>query len=277
MTGFLNIDKAEGTSSAFAVNKIKWLLDCPCGHMGTLDPLASGVLPVAAGNAARLFEYFLKKQKTYLARFTFGATTDTLDKEGKVVVGGRIPTADEIKAALHAFTGEIDQIPPKFSAKCVNGKRGYELARSGKDFTLPPKRVTVYSFSLLEQTDEAEFSFEIVCGGGTYIRSLARDLALALGTNGYMTGLRRTASGPFTIDNAVSLDVLTKDNVLNYLIPTQSVLPFPVLTGFDERLFHGLALETDAADGLYQVYQGDAFYGLAEAQEGILKIKTKLS
>ena len=113
MTGFLNIYKPSGKSSAAVVGRVKWLLRTPCGHMGTLDPLAEGVLPVGVGNAPRLFDHFLSKKKRYTARFRFGATTDTLDAEGEVTAGGRIPSAEEVAGALPAFVGEIEQIPPR--------------------------------------------------------------------------------------------------------------------------------------------------------------------
>lgn len=196
MTGFLNIDKRRGDTSAYVVNCVKRLLrlgygKIPCGHFGTLDPLASGVLPVGIGNANRLFDYFLSKKKTYLARFRFGATTETLDGEGEVVLGGRIPEKAEIEGALYRFLGEISQTPPKFSARCIDGKRGYELARDGQEFTLPAKRVEIFSFALVGEASSDEFEFRIECSGGTYIRSLSRDLAAALGTQGYTTGAPR--------------------------------------------------------------------------------------
>ena len=213
MTGFINIYKEKGVGSTFVVNRIKRLTKTSAGHMGTLDPLASGVLPVAIGNAARLFDYFLRKEKTYLARFRFGITTDTLDEEGEKISGGRVPGEAEINAALPAFFGEIEQVPPKYSAVSVGGRRGYELARAGADFNLQAKKVRILSFECTGQTAPDEYAFEIVCGGGTYIRSLARDLAVALGTQGYMSALERTASGVFTKEGAVTLNELTPENI----------------------------------------------------------------
>ena len=276
MTGFLNLFKPEGVSSAAAVNRVKRLLHVPCGHMGTLDPLACGVLPVGVGNATRLFDYFLQKQKRYTARFVFGATTDTLDREGTPVAGGRVPSEEEIVRALPAFTGEIVQIPPKYSAVSVGGRRGYALARAGEDFELPQRRVTVQSFCLTGQTGPAEFAFDIVCGAGTYIRALARDLAASLGTQGYMTYLRRTASGVFTEETAVPLDRLTAENAAAFLIPTDSVLPYPVLACGDARIFHGVSVAADVADGLYKLYADGAFYGLARVENGLARAEKKL-
>lgn len=276
MTGFFNIDKEEGRSSGYAVNILKRLTHTPCGHMGTLDPLASGVLPVGVGNAARLFDYFLGKQKVYRARFRFGATTPTLDREGEITFGGAVPLAEEIERALPHFIGEIAQIPPRYSAVSVNGRRGYALARSGETFEIPAKIVNITSFRLLAQTDETEFSFEICCGAGTYIRSLARDLAAALGTQGYMSALRRTRSGAFTEENAVPLAAVTHDNVAEYLIPTDSVIDLPFLTVANERLYHGLTVPCDHADGLYKLYSPEGFYGLARVRDGLVKTEKKL-
>lgn len=276
MTGFVNIYKSEGKSSAYPVNRLKRLTKSPCGHMGTLDPLAEGVLPVAVGNAARLFEYFLNKKKTYVARFRFGWTTDTLDRESEPRLAGNVPTNSDIEGILPAFTGDILQRPPVFSAVNVDGRRSYELARKGKEVELPAKQIHIESLRLLGQTSPDEFEFEIVCGGGTYIRSLARDMGEALGTGAYMTKLIRTKSGIFTAETAVPLDVLTPENVGEYLIPTDSVLPFPVLECADERLYHGVHIGTEAADGRYKLYREGEFYGLALVENGILRTEKKL-
>ena len=276
MTGFVNVYKPEGMGSTKVVGRVKYLLKTPCGHMGTLDPLACGVLPVGIGNAARLFDYFLQKEKRYSARFVFGATTDTLDREGEIVRGGRVPSAEEIAAALPAFIGEIMQTPPRYSAVSVNGRRGYDLARSGQDFELSAKKVKIASFTLREQTAPDEFAFDIVCGGGTYIRSLARDLADALGTKGYMSYLCRTASGVFTCETSVPFDSLTAENIRDYIIPTDSVLPFPVLENADERIFHGVGVRTACADGLYKLYRGEEFYGIARVADGVARSEKKL-
>lgn len=279
--GFINIDKSSGVTSSAIVNRIKWLSGVPCGHMGTLDPLASGVLPVGVGNATRLFDYFLEKQKTYIAEFTFGETSDTLDCTGEIVKGGEVPSEKEILSVLPNFIGEIDQIPPKYSAKNVNGKRGYDLARAGVEFELPPKRILVHGIDLLEKSSEKEnaYIFKIVCGGGTYIRSLARDIALACGTQGLMSALRRTQSGIFTVENAISIEELTEENISEKVILTENVLPYPTLTLDSPRaykIFDGVAIETGANDGLYKFYKDDDFYGIAEVKNGKAKIKTKL-
>lgn len=281
MTGFLNLDKPEGVSSAYLVNGVKRLVrqafgKLPCGHMGTLDPLASGVLPIAVGNATRLFDYFLGKKKTYRARFIFGATTETLDREGDRIDGGMVPSAEEIEAALPRFCGKILQKPPKYSAKNLNGEKSYRLARRGEEFVLPAKEVEIFSFELLGKTAEDEFEFSITCGGGTYIRALSRDLASALGTLGFTSMLRRTASGPFTQDTAIPLERLTAENLKNYIIPADMVLPFPVMEVDDPRFYNGVPYAVDRADGVYKVYRGGAFYGTGTVEGGVLRAGKKL-
>ena len=284
--GFFNVDKPSGVVSSAVVNKLKWLCGMPTGHLGTLDPLASGVLPVGVGNATRLFNYFLEKRKTYLAEFTFGVDSDTLDSTGTLVYGGKIPAEEEIIAALPALEGEINQIPPKYSAKNVGGKRGYELARAGIEFELAPKKVQIYSVKLLGKGEnENAFRFEIECGGGTYIRSIARDLANSLGTKGVMSALRRTKSGVFSAENVVPYEwflreVITPAELEEKIIPTDSVLPFPVLEVTEkeaEKLLFGQTVFTANEDGTYKFYNADgSFYGLAEAKGKRVKLVTKL-
>ncbi|MBQ8309024.1 MAG: tRNA pseudouridine(55) synthase TruB [Clostridia bacterium] len=283
--GFFNVDKPSGITSGTVVNKCKWLTATPCGHMGTLDPLASGVLPVGVGNAARLFDYFLEKEKEYVAEFTFGVASDTLDSTGELTACGYVPSEAEIAAVLPSFLGDIMQVPPKYSAKNVNGRRGYDLARAGVEFELQPKKVHIYDIRTLGKSEGKEDTFRLTirCGGGTYIRSLARDIAAALNTSAVMSSLRRTKSGVFEIGESIPFSVLEEDPPLEelekYLIPTERVLPFPklALTGKNaERIFHGLAVETDEKDGLYKIYQNDLFYGIAEVAQGKAKAKTKL-
>lgn len=280
MTGFICVNKAEGVSSAREVSKIRKLAGVPCGHMGTLDPMASGVLPVAIGNAARLFDFFLDKKKRYIARFSFGLDSDTLDITGNVQKKGFVPAESEISDVLGKFCGEIMQVPPRYSAKNVDGKRGYQLARSGVDFQLAPKKVSIYSILLLEKCDENSFLFQIDCGGGTYIRSLARDIAAEMGTYAVMSGLTRTKSGVFDIEHSVETDKLNADNFYDFIIPTDSVLPYESICASEreaKKLFNGLNVESDKPDGIYKIYCPDgSFYGLAEANNSLMRVKKKL-
>ncbi len=281
MTGFIIIDKKTGVSSAWEVNIIKKLTQTPCGHMGTLDPMASGVLPVAIGNAARLFDYFLDKRKIYEAQFVFGSDSDTLDTTGKISKSdGYVPSEDEIERVLPEFCGEIMQVPPKYSAKNVEGKRSYQLARAGIDFELSPKKVNIYSVKLKGRVSEDSFSFIIECGGGTYIRSVARDLGERLGTCAIMSSLKRIQSGVFTLENAVQSEKLTAENIEKHIIKTESVLPYESIKPSEteaKKLFNGLTVQSSLTDGIYKIFRTDgSFYGLAEVKHNILKVRTKL-
>ncbi len=283
--GFFNVNKPSGIVSSAVVNKLKWLTGVPCGHMGTLDPLASGVLPVGVGNATRLFDYFLDKEKEYIAEFTFGVDSDTLDSTGTLVYGGRIPSAEEIVGVLPTFFGDIMQIPPKYSAKNVNGRRGYDLARAGIEFELPPKKVRIDGMELLGESEDKENTFcvKIRCGGGTYIRSLARGIAAELGTRAVMSSLLRTQSGCFLLPEAVDYSILEEEPSVEALealiIPTERVLPLDELLLTDsqaERLYHGQRVGVEYDDGLYKIYQEGNFYGVAEVVGGLAKAKIKL-
>ncbi len=278
ISGFININKPAGISSAAAVSKVKRAVGVPCGHMGTLDPMASGVLPVALGNAARLFSYLLEKEKVYRAEFCFGVMTDTLDTTGALLSeGGRIPSEEEIRAALPAFIGNIEQIPPAYSAKSVGGVRAYMLARRGQQVALKSKTVCVRSFSLEGRTGKDTFRFLIACGGGTYIRSLARDLGAALGTQAVMSSLVRERSGYFTLANSIGLDGLSDWQA--HLIPPDAVFDLPSLDFDGEdaiRMKNGLSVPFSGRDGLYKLYFDDDFYGIAEAKDGRARAKAKI-
>ena len=186
---------------------------------------------------------------------------------------------------LSSLTGEVMQIPPKYSAKNINGRRGYDLARAGIEFELPPKKVRIDCIELIGKVEEKEntFAFKIRCGGGTYIRSIARDMGTALGTNAIMSALRRTQSGYFQIENALPFSLLEQDisakELEKYIIPTERVLAYPSITlagRTAERALNGLAVETEEKDGLYKLYIENTFYGLAQVTDNKVKAKTKL-
>ncbi len=285
MNGFVNIIKPKGMSSALAVSLVKKKIfkqfgKQSIGHMGTLDPMASGVLPMGINQANRLFDYLLDKDKVYVAEFTFGYSTDTLDSTGTVEsTTDVIPTANAISEKCHDFIGEIDQIPPKYSAKSIGGRRGYELARSGVDFELQPKKVSVLSFDFLEQVDKNTFKFAIKCKGGTYIRSLCRDLANSLGSLAVMSKLDRTVAGVFDYKNGANLqDFLDAQDISDYILPADCVISFPKLIlnqSQTQRILNGIFDQKFAVpDGLYRVYTENAFIGVGVVEEEILKIKT---
>ncbi len=279
MNGFINYYKPSGISSAYAINRIKKLFKGhKVGHMGTLDPLAEGVLPIAVGKCTRLFDFLLDKSKVYIAEFTFGYQTDTLDRGGVVVKeGGSIPTLNDVNNALPSLIGKVMQVPPSFSAKNVGGQRSYNLARRGIEVELKPKQVEINNVKLLSQNGNA-FTFEITCKGGTYIRSICRDLAKELGTFATMTALKRTKSGLFTIDNSVTEeDVLNIKDIQNLLIKPDSVLSFEKIYLSERQTIeqlNGRPYFIDKADGTYSIYDyKGVFLGVGLIENNTLKIK----
>jgi tRNA pseudouridine55 synthase len=242
MNGWIVIDKPVGPGSTQIVSAVKRALrdggyaKARVGHGGTLDPLASGVLPVALGEATKLAGRMLDADKIYEFTIRFGEETDTLDLEGEVVARSEVrPTAEQVEAVLGRFSGEIDQVPPVFSALKVDGRRAYDLARAGEEVTLKSRRVTIHTLSTRHaelvsasrlETSEgspdwtlkqvqgdgvvAETTLEARVSKGTYIRSLARDIARALGSVGHVTMLRRLKAGPFSLESAISLDKLAE-------------------------------------------------------------------
>jgi len=196
------------------------------GHAGTLDPLAEGVLPVLLGRATRLADFIQLGRKTYVATVQLGTATETDDREGAVIAAQPVPSLSnlQIEDTLGRFTGEILQTPPKYSALKVAGQRAYALARAGHDVDLTPRPVTIDSLLLLDHADTV-VTLEIVCSKGTYIRALARDIAVALGTVGHVASLRRTRVGPFTLSSSISLDNLAALPFRDSLLSADTAIP----------------------------------------------------
>lgn len=226
--GLLNLDKPTGATSRDVVDAVQRLVrPAKAGHAGTLDPLATGVLVVCVGPATRLIAFVQAGRKVYQARFRFGVTSETDDVEGTLVEVSGAPrlTLSDIEAALPRFVGRIEQIPPAYSAVHVEGRRAYELARRGEVVALTAKAIEVFRFEPLRfDRDAQELDCEIECGSGTYVRSLGRDLAKRLGTGAVMTALRRTAVGPFRVEDAVSPHRLTRETIAGFLRPPESAL-----------------------------------------------------
>ena len=229
-SGWLVIDKPTGITSARVVSQARRALGTrKIGHGGTLDPLASGVLPLAVGEATKTVAYAMAGQKIYRFTVRWGEQRTTDDAEGTVMAtADHRPTAEQIDAMLARFTGLIDQVPPAFSAIKIAGVRAYKLARSAQPVVLKSRQVTVNELKLLAIPDRDTAEFEVVCGKGLYVRSLGRDLALALGTVGYISALRRTRVGPFHIEAAIPLDKLEtlghSAAILECLLPIETAL-----------------------------------------------------
>ncbi len=278
MQGFVNVYKPSGVSSAYVVGCIKKKFHLSkVGHMGTLDPLAEGVLPIAIGKATRMFDYMLSKTKTYVVGMTFGYSTDTLDSTGIVTnTCDVLPSVQQLRAVLPNFVGDIEQMPPKYSAKNVGGTRAYKLARAGIDVELKPSHITIHSIELVSfEGDKCVLKVE--CGGGTYIRSLVRDIALALGTYATMTYLQRSISGYFTVATSHTLDEINK--LEDVLVPITQVFPtIPVVAvNMDNEtyLVSGRQCKLNVCDGQYFV-QGTQLLGVAKVTNGYAKLITYL-
>jgi tRNA pseudouridine55 synthase len=210
ITGWVVVDKPVGPTSSDVVNRVRRLFNAQkAGHAGTLDPLATGILPVALGEATKTVPFVIDATKAYRFTIRFGLATTTDDAEGEVArESARRPSNAEIEAAFPRFRGQIQQIPPAFSAIKVDGERAYARARAGEAVELAARPVTIHEIALVSRPDEDHADLEISCSKGTYVRSLARDLALALGTVGHVSALRRTRHGPFGEDAAIPLDKL---------------------------------------------------------------------
>ena len=225
-SGLLNLDKPAGITSRDAVDLVQRLArPAKVGHAGTLDPLATGVLVICVGAATRLIEYVQRMPKRYVGTFLLGRSSATEDIDGAVTLlpDPPIPAADQIEAAAKKFVGRLLQRPPAFSALKVAGQRAYDLARRGEAVDLKPRPIEVYSLKVARY-EYPELVLEIECGGGTYVRSLGRDLAESLGTAAVMSALVRTAIGPWTLDTAVDPRTLTAANWQSHLDPLRKAL-----------------------------------------------------
>jgi tRNA pseudouridine55 synthase len=228
------------------------------GHAGTLDPLASGLLVCALGNATRLLSYLPDEPKKYAFGIRFGSETDTLDSDGSVVAhGGAVPKKKELQAVLGRFCGTILQTPPKFSAVKIQGERAYDLARQNREFEIAERTVTVFSLTLLSYNEGgAEASLETECSGGTYVRSLCRDIAHALGTYGYASCIRRLAVGPFGVDKAIDIEKVME--LSPHIIPVDRALEsLPSVTITAEQckaLSNGRDIKVHMTDKIVMAY-----------------------
>jgi tRNA pseudouridine55 synthase len=293
LDGWLILDKPQGITSTQAVNKVKRALDAQkAGHGGTLDPLATGILPIALGAATKTVPYVMDGTKLYHFTIRFGEARDTDDAEGAVTETSDFrPTDEEIRAALPAFRGSIMQIPPAFSAIKVDGERAYDLARAGAPPSLPPRPAQVDRFEFLNRPDADTAEFEVESGKGVYMRSLARDLSRACGTVGHIVVLRRLRVGPFLENMAVSMDTIldpghTPSDLAELVRPLETALddiPALALTATEAHaLSQGQAISLvdlmgripEAAnpdEGLVRILAAGRVLALARLSDGWLK------
>lgn len=278
MFGFININKPKGITSHDVVAILRRILKIKqIGHTGTLDPFAEGVLPICIGKATRLIE-FLEDEKAYIGTVQFGKSTDTFDVDGKIInTSEKQITFEDLENALKDFRGEIEQTPPIYSAIKINGKKLYEYAREGKDVEIKPRKVCILKLEILsfdEIKQQAELYIE--CSKGTYIRSIANDLGLALQTYGYLTKLVRVKAGKFTLRESIELNKLnTKEECLAHLISPLEKLNYPKyeLTKAEfDKVSHGNPIQIESQNGITILIYENKIVAVANIDENLAKI-----
>lgn len=244
VSGWVNLDKPYDLGSTHAVSRVRRAFNAQkAGHAGTLDPLATGILPLALGEATKTVPFLMDADKTYRFVIEWGRTTATFDREGETTAQSDVrPTVEQVEAALPAFVGEIDQVPPAYSAIKVDGERAYDLAREGVEFELKTRKVRIDALSVVAAPDADHVELEMDCGKGTYVRAVVRDLADALGACGHVSQLRRTRVGAFTEATAISLETLENFDydarLSEALLPVETALDdIPALAVTEEDAF----------------------------------------
>jgi len=282
--GIIVIDKPQGWTSMDVCAKLRGIFrEKRIGHAGTLDPMATGVLPVFIGRATRAVEFASEGQKEYVAGLKLGVITNTQDTTGEVLEERPVSVSrEQLESVLAQFRGDIQQIPPMYSAIKVGGKKLYELARKGKEVERKPRNITIYALTLEEQTAPDEFVLRVRCSKGTYVRTLCHDIGAALGCGGCMSSLRRTMAAGFTLEQSVTLEqIQAAEDPAALLLPVEAYFSDnPALTlspALSKQVRNGMTVVfPEAAPGRYRVYGSDgAFLALCEAKEGkLLTIKS---
>ena len=262
ISGWVNLDKPYDLGSTQAVGKVRWLYTAQkAGHAGTLDPLATGILPIALGEATKTVSFLMDADKTYRFTLEWGRSTATFDREGATTGQSDVrPTPDQVHAQLGQFIGEIEQIPPNFSAIKVDGERAYDLARDGVEFELKSRPVVIHDLRIVDVPDADHITLEMDCGKGTYVRAVARDLAAALGACAHVSELRRTRVGPFGEETAITLEKL--ENLGDKAALPEALLP--VSTALDD--IPALAV---TAEDAFRLAQGRAIVLLPRQVEAL--------
>ncbi|MBQ8797754.1 MAG: tRNA pseudouridine(55) synthase TruB [Oscillospiraceae bacterium] len=277
MNGIVIIDKSEGWTSQDVVSKLRGVLHTKrIGHGGTLDPMATGVLPVFVGRGTRAVEFFEHAEKTYETVLRFGITTDTEDITGTVLTEKPVDiTAEVLETVLEQFRGKIQQIPPMYSALKINGQKLCDLARKGKEVERKPRTITIHDLKLLE-FDGNTARLRVRCSKGTYIRTLCKDIGAALGCGGCMESLRRVSAGSYTIDEAIPLSSLVEsDDPEKYLRPVDTMFTqYPAITltvKQETRCRNGNSFSIVLDEGTYRAYsENGEFLMLAKVENGIM-------
>ena len=285
MNGIIIINKQKNCTSHDIVHKIKKITKEKVGHTGTLDPMAQGVLPILIGKATQCSKYLINHDKTYNVELKLGIKTETADSEGKVIkqeeVKENILEEENIKKALESMIGKQEQIPPKYSAIKVNGKKLYEYARKGQEVEIKPRKIEIYKIELIKiKKKDKKIEFNVSCSKGTYIRSLCEDIAEKLGTIGYMSNLIRLQVGEFSIENSITIENIEKSNnpeeaIMKNLITIEQQFHYCeniILNQKQlEQFLNGMKIKQDKKEGIYKIYNENTFIGLGEIKEGKLK------
>lgn len=283
MDGIIVINKPIGCTSYNIVYRVKKIFKEKVGHTGTLDPLATGVLPILIGKGTKLSNYLMEHDKEYIATLKLGKKTDTLDAEGEVIeereVDDNIFNKDKIDEVLNKFIGKIEQIPPLYSAIKVNGKKLYEYARNGQNVEVKPRQVEIYKINLLNiDKEQKEIKFKVNCSKGTYIRTLCLDIAEKLGSIGYMSSLQRTRVGRFKIEDAITIDELEKNEQNNEflnknLISIEDIFIDKEVINLDDTksFLNGVKIKIKKEDGIYRIYNNNNFMGTGIIENNLLK------
>lgn len=277
MNGIVIVDKPSGWTSQDVVSKLRGVFQTRrIGHGGTLDPMATGVLPVFVGRATRGVEFFEHAEKTYEATLQLGIITDTEDTTGTVLEEKPVTvTREQFLAALEPFRGEIQQIPPMYSALKVNGQKLYELARKGKEVERKPRTITIHQLDCLEFNGTTA-KIRVRCSKGTYIRTLCKDIGVALGCGGCMAALRRVAAGAYTIAEAIPLaELVATEDPGRFLRPVDSMFTqydkITLTPNQEKRCRNGNSFSMALPDGTYRAYsQAGEFLMLAKAESGVM-------
>ena len=278
MDGLILINKQKGFTSHDVVNVIRKKLNTKkVGHTGTLDPNATGVLPILIGKGTKISKYLMEHDKTYIATLKLGEKTDTGDSEGQVIEEKSIPAdlkKEDINNALQNFFGKQKQVPPMYSAIKINGKKLYEYAREGKEVKLEAREIEIYKIQLLEYKNN-KIKFEVECSKGTYIRTLCEDIAKKLGTVGYMEELQRTKVNNFKIEDSILLDDITLENAEKNMIKIEEVFKEKETIELDnkklELFLNGVKLTYNLPNSIYRIYNNEQFIGIGILKNGLLK------
>ncbi len=279
MDGIIIINKPKNCTSHDIVKKAKKILNEKVGHTGTLDPNATGVLPLLIGKGTQISKYLIEHDKIYEAVLKLGEKRDTADIEGKVIETKNVEqeklNEENIKKVLKSLIGKQQQIPPIYSAIKVNGKKLYEYARSGKNIQVEPREIEIYSLELIKvELDKNEITYKVHCSKGTYIRTLCEQIAEKLGTVGYMKDLERIQVGKFKIEDSITIEELENNIQKNFITVEQYFKKCPKINLNEKKLqlfLNGVQLTYDFEDGIYTIYSDEKFIGIGNIKNKLLK------